>query len=104
MDHLERGCGEYICAASSVDLIRTRLGSRTRVYGVEFGTRFRFEDVEISFHPASHILGSAHVRIEDRVDVWVVSGDYKLRAAPSWETSEVVSFDRFYTEGTVASE
>jgi len=104
MDHLARGCGEYICAASSVDLIRTRLGSRTRVYGVEFGTRFRFEDVEISFHPASHILGSAQVRIEAGGEVWVVSGDYKRQADPSCEPFEVVPCDTFVTEATFACE
>ena len=32
------------------------------------------------YYPAGHILGPAQVRVEYRGEVWVASGDYKLKA------------------------
>jgi putative mRNA 3-end processing factor len=56
--------------------------------------------VTISLHPAGHILGSAQVRVEQRGEVWVISGDYKLEAESTCPPFEPVRCHAFVTEST----
>jgi len=56
--------------------------------------------VNVSFHPAGHILGSAQIRVEHRGDVWVVSGDYKTEPDPTCTPFEPVRCNTFITEST----
>jgi putative mRNA 3-end processing factor len=56
--------------------------------------------VQVSLHPAGHILGSAQVRIEHRGEVWVISGDYKLGADATCAPFEPVRCHTFVTEST----
>jgi putative mRNA 3-end processing factor len=58
--------------------------------------------VTVSFHPAGHVLGSAQIRIEGTLGVWVVSGDYKRAADPTCARFEAVRCDVFVTESTFA--
>lgn len=60
----------------------------------------RLNGVNISFHPAGHILGSAQIRLEHHGDVWVVSGDYKTDADPTCDAFEPVRCRTFITEST----
>jgi putative mRNA 3-end processing factor len=62
----------------------------------------RIGRVEVSFHPAGHILGSAQIRIERKGEVWVVSGDYKLTPDPTCAPFEPVRCHTFVTESTFA--
>ena len=59
-------------------------------------------DVQVSFHPAGHILGSAQIRIAGAAGVWVVAGDYKRAADPTCAPFETVTCDTFVTESTFA--
>jgi putative mRNA 3-end processing factor len=67
-DHARRGSRLYLCATSSVGLMKTRLGANIPIRGIPFGERFvrgvPGDEVAVSLHPAGHILGSAQVRIE----------------------------------------
>ena len=105
-DHARPGSKTYHAAASSVGLLRRRLGDEARIVGHPFGERFRLGEVTVSLHPAGHVLGSAQVRVEgqmaERSEVWVVSGDYKRGADPSCEAFELVPCDVFITEATFA--
>jgi putative mRNA 3-end processing factor len=56
--------------------------------------------VQISLHPAGHVLGSAQVRIEFRGEVWVVSGDYKVQPDITCTAFEPVPCHVFVTEST----
>ncbi len=99
-DHARKGSRRYICAGSGEELLRTRLGAKIVVEPWEFGRRYRLGDVEVSLHPAGHILGSAQVRIQRGSEVWVASGDYKRDPDPSCEPFESVTCDTFITEAT----
>ncbi|MBS1960438.1 MAG: ligase-associated DNA damage response exonuclease [Bdellovibrionales bacterium] len=99
-DHARRGAKQYICAKTGVGLLKVRLGKNINVQGVPYGQKIRIGKVEVSLHPAGHILGSAQVRIEHEGEVWVASGDYKRDADPSCEPFEVVKCDTFITEAT----
>jgi putative mRNA 3-end processing factor len=99
-DHARRGSRRYFCASTSVKLLKSRLGARIQVQGVPYSERFKLGEVEVSFHPAGHILGSAQIRVQRGSEVWVASGDYKRDPDPSCEPFEVVACDTFITEAT----
>lgn len=99
-DHLKPGCGAYYCVDDAVPLLRKRLGEAD-IRGVPYGEAFRLGDVEVSFHPAGHVLGSSQIRIAAD-ETWVVSGDYKRASDPTCRPFEVVPCDVFVTEATFA--
>jgi len=99
-DHARRGSAVYVAAPSALPVLRLRLGGEARLEGLPFGERRRIGEVEVSLHPAGHLLGSAQVRIEHRGEVWVVSGDYKTDPDPTCEPFEPVRCDTFITEST----
>lgn len=99
-DHARRGSQRYFCASASVGLLKVRLGSKIQVEGIPYGKTFHLGDVQVSFHSAGHILGSAQVRVQRGSEVWVASGDYKRESDPSCEPFEVVQCDTFITEAT----
>src|SRR5262249_11713475 len=74
----------------------------SRIETLPYGERLRLGDVDVSFHPAGHVLGSAQIRIEHRGAVWVASGDYKRAADPTCASFEPVRCDTFITEATFA--
>ncbi|MFZ9595897.1 MAG: hypothetical protein ACO3A2_07445, partial [Bdellovibrionia bacterium] len=61
-DHAKRGSKNYIAEESGLGLLRVRLGKRISVRGVPYGKPFELGQVQVSFHPAGHILGSAQDR------------------------------------------
>lgn len=99
-DHARRGSQKYYCTSSGVSLLKSRLGNRIQVFSLPFGQKFQLGPVQISFHPAGHILGSSQVRLERDGEVWVASGDYEREADPTCEPFEVVPCDVFITEAT----
>ncbi|GAC1544386.1 MAG: ligase-associated DNA damage response exonuclease [Myxococcales bacterium] len=101
-DHARPGSGSYLCAEPSLPLLRRRLGPDARIEGAPYGVSVRCGEATLSFHPAGHILGAAQVRIEDRGEVWVFSGDYKREADPTCAPFEPVRCDTFVTESTFA--
>jgi putative mRNA 3-end processing factor len=56
--------------------------------------------VDLSFHPAGHVLGSAQIRIAGPEGVWVVAGDYKRARDPTCTAFEPVTCDVFISEST----
>jgi len=101
-DHARKGCRHYWSSASGMPILRERLGCGGGFTALAWGQRVAFGDVQVSLHPAGHILGSAQVRIEYAGEVWVASGDYKRADDPSCEAFEPVPCDTFVTEATFA--
>lgn len=99
-DHARGGSRSYACAQPGVGVLRERLGSKASITGTPYGTPTKLKDVQVSFHPAGHVLGSSQIRLEHRGEVWVVSGDYKLQADPTCEAFEPVPCHTFITEST----
>ncbi len=98
-DHARTGHARYLAAAAGERVLRARLGAIS-LQSLAYGQRLRIGDVEVSFHPAGHVLGSAQIRIEHRGEVWVVSGDYKLEHDGVCDGFEPVRCDTFVTEST----
>jgi putative mRNA 3-end processing factor len=105
-DHARPGHEVYFAARPGVDILERRVGDAATtppIHALAWGEPVRFEDVEVSFHPAGHMLGSAQVRVESDDpddDVWVVSGDYKRADDPTCEAFQPVECDVFVTEAT----
>lgn len=58
------------------------------------------EGVQVSLHPAGHMIGSSQIRVEYKGEVWVVSGDYKTEDDAISGAFEPVPCDTFITEST----
>ena len=101
-DHARPGARRYLCADEGVTVLRRRLGPDVDIEGLSWRESRRFGDVEVSLHPAGHVIGSAQVRVTDGDHAWVVSGDYKRDADPTCTPFEAVPCDTFITEATFA--
>lgn len=99
-DHARRGSRAYYCVRSGESLLRARLGASIHVQTFAFAQPFEINGVQLSFHPAGHILGSSQVRLKYHDEVWVASGDYKRDPDPTCEPFESVPCDVFVTEAT----
>lgn len=99
-DHARRGHAAYLAHHHCVPLLRARLGAGIAARGLEYGERVNMNGVDISLHPAGHVLGSAQVRLEFRGEVWVISGDYKLHVDNVAAPFEAVPCHTFVTEST----
>ena len=101
-DHARSGSDLYICQRDSAPILRKRLGEGLTIETVGYGETLSRDGVDVSFHPAGHVLGSAQIRVEYRGEVWVASGDYKLEADGVSKPFEPVRCDVFITESTFA--
>lgn len=101
-DHARRGHGHYLAAAPCAGVLRARLGQRLPLQTLAYGETLVHRGVQVSFHPAGHVLGSAQIRLAHQGQVWVVSGDYKLEADVTCAPFEPVRCDVFITESTFA--
>ncbi len=99
-DHARSGSGAYLCAEPGVGVLRLRLGPKARITGIPYGERITLGSVQVSFHPAGHVLGSAQIRCERRGEVWVVSGDYKTEPDRTCTPFEPIRCHTFITECT----
>lgn len=100
-DHSRTGHGQYYLAETGLGIARHRLGEQN-FSPYPFAQSFAIGAVQVSFHSAGHILGSAQVRVEHQGEVWVLSGDYKRAADPTCAAFEVVPCDVFISEATFA--
>jgi putative mRNA 3-end processing factor len=99
-DHARSGHTHYLAAADAQHVLRTRLGEAISLQTLAYGERLDVGGVQVSLHPAGHVLGSAQVRLEHGGRAWVVSGDYKLGADRTCAAFEPQRCDTFITEST----
>ncbi len=76
-DHARPGHGRYLCTDLTAPVMRHRLGPRN-IQTLRYGEVLTIGGVDISFHPAGHVIGSAQIRLAYQGEIWVISGDYKL--------------------------
>ena len=98
-DHARFGSGYYLCHTDTKPILQLRLGDN--VYEtLPYNQVKTIGDVQVSLHPAGHIIGSAQVRIECDGEVWVVSGDYKTENDGISGEFEPVKCHTFISEST----
>ena len=99
-DHARGGHSEVLATPETLAIMETRYGPQPRGRGIAYGERIRVGEVEVSFLPAGHVLGSAQILLEYKGERVVVSGDYKRRADPTCAPFVVTPCDIFITEAT----
>jgi len=98
-DHARQGHGKYLATSPALPVLRHRLGA-IEADGLGYGEPLRIGEVEVSFHPAGHVPGSAQIRVASRGEGWVVSGDYKTESDGVSEAFEPVRCHTFISECT----
>lgn len=98
-DHARWGNQSYLCHTHSKPLLQLRLGE-INVEAMNWGETKTINGVQISLHPAGHIIGSSQIRLEYKGEIWVVSGDYKLANDRISGEFEPVPCHHFVTEST----
>jgi putative mRNA 3-end processing factor len=99
-DHSRFGHKHYLSTENAAPVIRHRLGEGISLQTVRYNEPVTINGVSFSFQPAGHIPGSAHIRVEHKGEVWVVSGDYKTENDGFSEAFEPIQCDVFITECT----
>jgi putative mRNA 3-end processing factor len=98
-DHARGGHGEVWATPETLAIMEVRYGQQV-ARPVAYGESLTLGDIEVSFVPAGHVLGSAQIVLDHRGERIVVSGDYKRREDPTCARFEPVKCDVFVTEAT----
>ncbi len=98
-DHSRWGHKQYITHHRNVPIISYRLGE-INVSGVAWGEPFTINNVKFSLHPAGHIIGSSQIRVENKGEIWVFTGDYKDEDDGISTPFEPIKCHTFITECT----
>lgn len=98
-DHARWGSKQYLCHHFTKPLLQARLGDN-QYESIDWNEPIKVNDVQVSLHPAGHIIGSSQIRVAYRDEVWVVSGDYKTESDDISGLFEPVQCHAFITEST----
>src|SRR5260221_1171327 len=98
-DHALAGSNYYLWHRQTLPLLQLRLGNHN-YQAVEWEEKIFINGVQVSLHPAGHIIGSSQIRIERNGEVWVVSGDYKTEDDVISGNFEPIKCNSFITEST----
>ena len=103
-DHARPGNQSVLATQATLDIMAVRYGEgfASNRQTANFGEGISINGVDVSFHPAGHVLGSAQIAVEYKGLKIVASGDYKRRADSTCETFEPILCDVFITEATFA--
>lgn len=98
-DHARGGHGAVLATPETLAIMRLRYGGHNG-QAVAYGETLRIGEVDVSFVPAGHVLGSAQIVLDHAGQRIVVSGDYKRRVDPTCLEFVPVPCDIFITEAT----
>jgi putative mRNA 3-end processing factor len=99
-DHARGGHGAVLATSETLAIMECRYGPQSGGQAIAYGECIRVGEVDVSFAPAGHVLGSAQIVLEHRGEKVVVSGDYKRRPDPTCPPFVPVPCDVFITEAT----
>ncbi len=98
-DHARGGHGCVWATPETLAIMECRYGPQSGK-PASYGEVVQLGEVEVSFVPAGHVLGSAQIVMEHAGERVVVSGDYKRRPDPTCAPFEPIPCDIFITEAT----
>jgi putative mRNA 3-end processing factor len=99
-DHARGGHERVWATPETLAIMDCRYGAQDGGCAVGYGEVIRLGEVDVSFVPAGHVLGSAQIVLDHAGERIVVSGDYKRRPDPTCLPFEPVPCDIFITEAT----
>lgn len=98
-DHAKWGSKYYLCHHFTKPLLQLRLGNNN-YESIGWNEPIFMNGVQLSLHPAGHIIGSSQIRVEYKGEVWVISGDYKTEDDGISGKFEPIKCNTFITEST----
>jgi len=109
-DHARGGHGQAVATPETLAIMELRYRTGTqdeagdiphKAVPVEYGETIKLPgDVQATYFPAGHVLGSAQILLEHAGERIVCTGDYKRRADPTCPPFQIVPCDIFITEAT----
>ncbi|WP_395666592.1 ligase-associated DNA damage response exonuclease [Methylocella sp.] len=101
-DHARAGHGAVLATRETLAIMAIRMGEgfAATTQALSYGETLRLGGIDVSLHPAGHVLGSAQIRMADARAVVVASGDYKRDEDPTCAPFEPLACDVFITEAT----
>ncbi|MDB5411298.1 MAG: uncharacterized protein JWL84_6210 [Rhodospirillales bacterium] len=101
-DHARPGNRQVLATEGTLAIMRARFGEEAggTLQPASYGEVIRIGDVDVTFVPAGHVLGSAQIVMDYRGSRVVVSGDYKRRPDATCRPFEPQRCDVFVTEAT----
>jgi len=101
-DHARPGHARVLATRQTLDIMRLRYGDdfAGSEQAIAYGEPIALGGVQVTFHPAGHVLGSAQITVEAGGMRIVASGDYKRAPDPTAADFTVVPCDVFITEAT----
>jgi len=103
-DHARAGHGAVLATEETLAIMAVRHGEHFAgtMQAADLGKPLAINGVEVTFHPAGHVLGSAQIAVKRDELTIVASGDYKRRRDPTCRGFEPVACNVFITEATFA--
>lgn len=103
-DHATPGHKNIFSTSATQQIMLLRYGnSRREIYhNYAFNVDFNIGDVQLTFIPAGHILGSAQILMQYKGVKYLYTGDIKIQADSTCEPIEIVESDVLITETTFA--
>src|SRR3954462_11274984 len=101
-DHARPGHGAVLATQETLDMMRLRYGENFAgsTQAITYGEKLKLGSVEVAFHPAGHVLGSAQICVAANGTRVIASGDYKDVPDPTCAPFELIPCDAFITEAT----
>jgi putative mRNA 3-end processing factor len=103
-DHAVPNSGNIYATKATRQLMSSRYSNylRSHFHEVQHRNKFPLGEVEVTFYPAGHILGSAQILMEHKGVRYLYTGDFKIQSDESCEKLEFVNADILITETTFA--
>ena len=101
-DHARWGMAMYIATPVTCEIMLTRLGKKIETVSVPYHEPVNYGNVQVTFIPAGHILGSAQVLIDNGKERAIVTGDFKTDSDPTVDDIQYAPSDLLVMETTFA--
>lgn len=104
-DHARPGSHIVFATSATILFMQHRFGKQGAVQykEIEYEASFVVGDVNVTYFPAGHILGSAQILMEYKDVRYLYTGDFKLQEDATCESLTYVETDVLITETTFAN-
>ncbi|GAL69140.1 ligase-associated DNA damage response exonuclease [Jejuia pallidilutea] len=99
-DHARWGMKRYLCHHYTKPILQHRINANINIQSLGYNETISINGVNLSFHPAGHIIGSAQIRLEYKGFVLVFTGDYKTTSDNLTSPFQPIKCHEFITEST----